>query len=270
MTLAEARVSYTDHDAHIAWRQRVARAFDRAAPHYDRRASAQHDMGQHLWESLPAHATRILDLGCGPGQWTDTLACHYPDAQVVGVDLSSAMLDKAKQAHCHVANWVCADAAHLPFPHNQFDLIFSNLAIQWCDDLVSLFAALYRILAPGGIALINTLVPGTLAEIDHAWSRPGQPAALLTFHSIRDYQRLARVNGFTSPRLNQRRCRFHYPDLGAVMASIKGVGAQVSRPGGQLTRGDVARAAKRYELLREPPGLPVTYELLTLSLTKPS
>ncbi len=60
--------------------------------------------------------------------------------------------------------------------------------------------------------------------------------------------------------------RFHYPDFAAVMASIKGIGAQPSRPGGRLTRADLARAARRYEALREPEGLPVSYRLLTLEL----
>ncbi|WP_148253785.1 methyltransferase domain-containing protein [Aidingimonas lacisalsi] len=256
------------HDQRLGWRRRVAHAFDRAAPHYEQRASAQHVMGERLWTALPEHAHRILDLGCGPGGWTAALASRYPDAALVGLDLSPVMLEHARHTHGDRIGWLCADAAHPPLADQQFDLLFSNLTIQWCPDMAAVFAGLHRLLAARGCALINTLVPGTLTEIDHAWSLPDRPAALLALRSAESYRDQARLCGFEHIRLDQRTYRFHYPTFAAVMASIKGVGAQVSRPGARLTRRDLDRATQRYERLREPHGLPVTYQCLTLTLTK--
>ena len=54
--------------------------------------------------------------------------------------------------------------------------------------------------------------------------------------------------------------------MNAVMASIKGVGAQVTRPNAQLTRRELAAAQARFETLREPQGLPVSYHCFTLHL----
>lgn len=251
------------------WRSRVAHAFSRAAEHYERLAGAQQAIGETMWPRLPAHAEAVLDLGCGPGHWSARLASHYgPNCRVIGLDLAPGMLRMAQHRHGHVAHWIGADAAALPLADASLDLVFSNLAIQWCPDPDAAIAELHRVLRPGGRALVTTLGPGTLDEVRKAWSRPGQPAALLAFHSRERHLAAARLAGFREVAVEAQQLRFHYPDLKAVMASIKGIGAQVSRPGGRLTRADLARAQRRYERRREPAGLPVTYQLLTLELER--
>lgn len=251
------------------WRRRVAHAFSRAAGDYRHLATAQQAMGETLWARLPAHADVVLDLGCGPGHWSARLATRYgDDARVLGLDLAPGMLSEARRTHGEPVRWLCADAAALPLADASLDLVFSNLAIQWCPSLEDTLAELARVLRPGGRALINTLGPGTLAEVGHAWSRPEAPAALLPLRGREQHLAAARLAGFRRVSVEPQSRRFHYPDLAAVMASIKGVGAQPARPGARLTRNDLARARRRFEALREPRGLPVTYQLLTLELIR--
>ncbi|WP_240724887.1 methyltransferase domain-containing protein [Onishia niordana] len=251
------------------WRQRVARAFSRAAPRYSELATAQQTMGQALWQRLPDQASHILDMGCGPGHWTARLADHYAasDTQprVLGLDLAPGMLDKARAEQGEHLDWLCGDAACLPLADQRLDLVFSNLAIQWCPDVNAVFTEVYRVLQPGGRALINTLGPGTLGEVGWAWSRPN---ALLNFQTPQILEQAALRAGFTEIALEQAQERFHYADLTAVMASIKGVGAQLSRPTACLTKRDLAHAKQRYEQLREIQGLPVTYQRLMIELIK--
>ncbi|WP_072820612.1 methyltransferase domain-containing protein [Modicisalibacter ilicicola] len=251
---------------HQEWRGRVARAFSRAASRYVQLAKAQQAMGGRLWPHLPGQAQRILDLGCGPGDWSLRLGMRYPGAQVVGLDLAPGMLDEAQRRHGQAARWVCGDAMALPLAARSVDLVFSNLAIQWCPDLDKAMRELHRVLRPGGRALINTLGPGTLMEVASAWSRPGAPTGVLEFRGAARYLASARLAGFRHMRRLVRSERFFYPDLDAVMASIKGVGAQVARPGARLTRADLLRAEQRYERWREPAGLPVSYRCITLLL----
>ncbi|APE31914.1 SAM-dependent methyltransferase [Halomonas aestuarii] len=249
------------------WQARVARAFSRAAPCYAERATAQRAMARTLLARLPGRAGAVLDLGCGPGEMAAQLADRYGTAcRVTGLDLAPGMLGVARQSHGERIGWLCGDAAALPLLEASQDLVVSNLAIQWCPDLDAVLCELRRVLRPGGRALINTLGPGTLAEVNFAWSYPGRPAALLAFRDAGDHRRSARAAGFRRVDCRERPVRFHYPDLAAVMASIKGVGAQVARPGARLTRTDLARARRRFEALRDPEGLPVTYRLLTLEL----
>ena len=211
----------------------------------------------------------MLDLGCGPGEMTAQLAGRFGGGcTVIGLDLAPGMLEVARRTHGDAARWLGGDAAALPLEDASQDLVVSNLAIQWCPDLEAVMAELRRVLRPGGRALVNTLGPGTLAEVGRAWARPGRPAALIDFHGRDRHLAAARLAGFDRVSVTASRMRFHYPDLAAVMASIKGIGAQVSRPAGHLTRADLARARRRYESLREPTGLPVTYHLLTLELVR--
>ena len=271
MNDALARPPSAAPQAPADWQHRVARAFSRAAEDYARLATAQQAMGEPLWTRLPAHATRVLDLGCGPGHESHRLAGRFgDDCRVLGLDLAPGMIEAARRVHGHEPrlSWLCADAAALPLADASLDLVVSNLAIQWCPDLAQVLTELHRVLRPGGRALINTLAPGTLAEVGHAWSRPGAPAALLPLRGRERHRVAARLAGFRRPEVSQAAWRFHYPDLAAVMASIKGVGAQTARPGARLTRTDLARARRRYEALREPRGLPVTYQLLTLDLSR--
>lgn len=254
------------HSADHDWRRRVARAFSRAASRYTELAGAQQAMGDSLWQRLPGHAASILDLGCGPGHWTARLSQRY-GVTALGLDLAPGMLTHAYRRHGDRGRWLCADAAALPIADDRIELVFSNLAIQWCRDPAAVFAELYRVLAPSGRALINTLGPGTLAEIGHAWARPGRPARVERFVAAHTLRHAAQAVGFRV-HLESAAERFHYPDLAAVMASIKGVGAQVACDGARLTRRDIAQATQRYERLREPAGLPVTYQRLTLELIK--
>jgi len=260
-------VETTDTAQDRDWRRRVAHAFGRAAPHYARRAHAQAQLGEQLWQCLPATASHIVDLGCGPGDWTQRLTARY-GRPALGIDLAFGMLAEARRRHARDAHWLCADATRLPLADGALDLVFSNLAIQWCRDLPALFAELHRVLAPGGMALINTLGPGTLAEVADAWSHPERTTAVEPFVPAAQYRAMIQRVGLHG-RLTPRVVRFHYPDLDAIMASIKGVGAQVARPGARLGRADLARARARFERHREAAGLPVTYHCFTLELHKP-
>lgn len=257
------------------WQRRVAHAFSRAAPRYRELARAQAVMANALFPYLPSSAQQILDIGCGPGDLTRALTHRYPHALVTGLDLSAAMLAEARRCTAapvseHI-QWLCGDAQQLPLEEGSQDLVVSNLAIQWCPDMMQALQEIRRVTKAGGKAVINTLAPGTLQEIQQAWSPspadgPTRNTGVLKFHLRQTYIDAAYAAGWSQVTVNQQRQRFFYPDLKAVMDSIKGVGAQVARQGAHLTRRDIATARARYELLRQPEGLPVSYELLTLVL----
>lgn len=252
--------------AERSWQARVAHAFSRAAPHYDTLATAQRQIGETLWQSLPASAANVLDLGCGTGYWTQCLGEQYPHAQITGLDIAPGMLEQARQRHGDNIYWQQGDAAALPFSERSFDLIFSNLAVQWCRDISAVMHELQRVLRSGGQAHITTLLPGTLDEIAFAWQRP--EALLKTPDQISVAVAIAE-SGLTINRQTANVEHCYYPDLNAVMASIKGVGAQLARPQAHITRRDIAAAKARYEQLRQSEGLPVSYHCLTLTLEKP-
>src|SRR5260370_42614373 len=130
---------------------------------------------------------RILDVACGPAGWVRTLAEKYPDAQVVGIDISQTMLEYASAAAQaqHLSNvsfqflditkpWELADAS--------FDLVNARLMVgllhgeQWPQVM----AEMLRVLAPGGIiVLTDSDEPG------HTNSLAFETLALHTYSSAR-------------------------------------------------------------------------------------
>ena len=133
--------------------RQVRRAFGRAAASYDTHAVLQHEVEQRLLERLEYFETlpmRVLDLGCGPGRAAQAMRMRWKGAQVIALDAALPMLNRVK------ANWlrpvarVNADARALPLADASIDVLYSNLCIQWIDDLPVLFDDFRRVLRPGG------------------------------------------------------------------------------------------------------------------------
>ena len=71
-------------------------------------------------------------------------------AQVVAADIAPGMLERAKRQSRWLRRFarVRADAYSLPFRDGAFELVFSSLMLQWCDDLDAVFAEIARVLRP--------------------------------------------------------------------------------------------------------------------------
>lgn len=112
-------------------------------------------------------AQRVVDLGCGPGNSTELLVQRYPDAEVVGVDNSPAMLESARQRLPGV-RFELADIAAWQ-PAQAPDLIYANAALQWVPGHETLFPRLLSLLAPGGVLAVQ--MPDNWDEPTHAAMR---------------------------------------------------------------------------------------------------
>ncbi len=164
----------------LAAKRDIAREFGRASNTYEQASRLQRQMGDAMLERLArqnANPRSILDLGCGTGWFTRKLEALFPQASVVGVDLSPGMIEKARSASPNGIQWLTADAESLPFLSGTFDLIFSNLMIQWCQHPQAVLDQCRRLLRPGGRLAVSTLLDGTLWELKQAWAvaDPGQP-----------------------------------------------------------------------------------------------
>jgi trans-aconitate 2-methyltransferase len=98
---------------------------------------------------------RIIDLGCGPGNSTDAVAHRWPDAEIVGLDNSSAMIAKARQAEPK-RNWIVGAIRDWANTNDTlFDLVFSNAAMQWVDDHAGIFPLLMKHISPDGALAVQ-------------------------------------------------------------------------------------------------------------------
>jgi ubiquinone/menaquinone biosynthesis C-methylase UbiE len=142
------------------FRPLVRRQFDAIAPQWDSmRLEDTFAPYEAALAALDASPTRILDLGTGTGAGAFTLARRFPDAEVVGVDLSDAMLDQARRNTPEDlrdrVRFERSDASALPFADNSFELASHANMIPFFDEVA-------RVVAPGGHALFAfSSGPGT-------------------------------------------------------------------------------------------------------------
>jgi trans-aconitate 2-methyltransferase len=90
---------------------------------------------------------RVVDLGCGTGELTRHLADSLPESEVLGLDSSAQMLERTAEHSRPGLRFTLGNLAEL---NGAWDLIFSNAALQWCDDHGQLLPFLFSHLAPGG------------------------------------------------------------------------------------------------------------------------
>lgn len=92
---------------------------------------------------------RILDIGCGPGNSTAALKKRWPDAEIIGIDLSEAMIEKAKKDYPDI-RFEVSDAAGDLSGLGSFDIVFSNAALQWMPSHEKLISRLLEMVRAGG------------------------------------------------------------------------------------------------------------------------
>jgi SAM-dependent methyltransferase len=125
--------------------------FDAVAPRWDSLRSPDTFLPyETALESVEPAPRRALDLGTGTGFGAFVLARRFPEAQVVGADLSERMLEQArKNTPAELRDRVSfqqADASNLPYADSEFDLVAHA-------NMIPFFGEVARVVAPGGQAL---------------------------------------------------------------------------------------------------------------------
>jgi trans-aconitate 2-methyltransferase len=106
---------------------------------------------------------RVVDLGCGPGNLTGLLAKRWPEADVLGVDSSPEMIERAQAPGVRFAvgdlrEWVSEESERV-------DVLVSNATLQWVPDHLELLPRLVERVNPGGWFAFQ--VPGNFDEPSH-------------------------------------------------------------------------------------------------------
>ena len=121
-----------------------------------------------LLARVPSFPTRtVVDLGCGPGNSTALLVARYPQANVVGVDNSREMLERAERDLPRVT-WVHADAQSYQ-PAQPVDLLYANAVLQWVPDHARVFPELLAKVREGGALAVQ--MPHNFQEPSHLFMR---------------------------------------------------------------------------------------------------
>ena len=135
------------------FRGRLRTMFDSLAPTWETRIGPHHFWALDLALADVQAPHYVLDLGTGTGVVALALAERYPDAEVVGIDLSPAMIEEARRKVTPELGgrlrFEVGDAAALSCPDGAFDLVVLSNMIPFYDELA-------RIVTPGGILVLSS------------------------------------------------------------------------------------------------------------------
>ena len=151
----------------------VQRMFDRIAPVYDAMNRVMTAGLDRRWrritvEQVVRKGDRVLDACCGTGDLA--IAARARGADVVGLDFSEAMLERAR-AKSREIEWVRGDVLALPFDDASFDAVTIGFGVRNVEDLDAGLRELRRVLRPGGrVGILEITRPrGALAPFYRLW-----------------------------------------------------------------------------------------------------
>jgi len=109
--------------------------------------------------------TRVLDIGCGPGNLTALLAQRWPQANVAGIDSSAEMIARARADQPAIDFAVEDVRAYVDSVPEPVDVLVSNATLQWVPGHLDLLPGLVDAVAPGGWLAFQ--VPGNFDQPSH-------------------------------------------------------------------------------------------------------
>jgi trans-aconitate 2-methyltransferase len=135
----------------------------------------------------------IVDIGCGPGNSTQILHRRWPDADIVGLDSSQRMIEKAREDYPS-QKWMVGDASDLD-TNQKYDIVFSNATLQWVPNHDVLIPRLFNIVNKNGVLAVQvpanneSPIHKVLLSVAQSQKWKGYTSScekLLTYHNV-DY-----------------------------------------------------------------------------------
>jgi malonyl-CoA O-methyltransferase len=274
---------------HVIDKRQVRSAFERAAAGYDQAAVLQREVCDRVLsrlEYIKYVPSVILDAGSGTGYGTRKLLMRYPAAHMLAIDIAPTM---HRQARPVVPRWrqllgiggnqsrnqtsyIAGDIEQMPLKDSSAGLVFSNLTLQWCNDIKKTFTEVHRILQTGGLFMFSTFGPDTLKELRQAFSSVDDYSHVNRFTDMHDIGDMLVHSGFATPVMDMEYITLTYNDVISVMRDLKAIGAHNVTHGrrrGLTGKAIWQKAISQYETLRREGKLPATFEVVYGHAWKP-
>jgi malonyl-CoA O-methyltransferase len=279
--------------------RRLREIFDRRAAAFDEVAFLPREIASRMRERLDyikVAPVRVLDAACGAGADLPGLRERFAEASVTGVDISSAMLARARAAESAEAEsgagWrrflpstlakalgargpqlAQADFAALPFASDAFEMLWSNLALHWHSRPDQVFPEWQRVLKVNGLLMFSTFGPDTLRELAAAYREAERALGLapaphtIDFVDMHDLGDMLVESGFEIPVMDQEVLTITYQSPESLFADVARWGAypfERTKPDqtadAQALRREVHRNLDA--LRRDDGAIPLTFEVI--------
>jgi len=249
--------------------KKIRSAFSNAALEYELLTSLHKEIGRELMKKVidaPA-LDSILDIGTGTGWLTRRAKFYLPESLIVGMDLSEGMLKQAKQKD-ESQLLLQANAAKLPFKEASFDLIVSNLSLQWVRSLEHCFGGVHHCLKRGGKFLFTMFGHRTFEELFQSLNVARQELKGNSF-DVERLKTLDQVNAllqqsdFKDIKLDYERIKVNFKDMASLVKWIKDIGANALPREVFVGKRLLEKASQHYEKnFKDKFGIYATFEVL--------
>lgn len=226
-------------------RERVRRAFGRAAATFATHDFLYREMARRMDERLDVvriTPQRILDAGCGLGADRGALQKRYPEAAWIGLDQSEPMLRRGRDTDQAARGFlnrlmrvigrgaqnsaIVARMEALPVAGQSIDLIWSNAALHWLNDIPAALKEFNRVLKVGGVLMFSTFGPDTLKELRQAVRARGDaPQQINQFTDMHDIGDMLVHGGFADPVMDMETLTLTYADPWQALRELQRAGS---------------------------------------------
>jgi malonyl-CoA O-methyltransferase len=204
--------------------EKIKKAYDRCAPDYDAAASLQRSLADRLVDVIQADSVEfssVLDIGCGTGYLLGEISAYIYG---VGCDISFGMLACARMGHFSAAaRYVQSDARALPFIDSVFDIVVSNAAYQWLEDLALVFRKTKAVLKPAGRFYFTIFNNRTLWQLKEVCG--GMNIASANFPDKAKVFSSLQNAGFEIDLIETHCYEKYYKDLWGLLGALKNIGS---------------------------------------------
>ena len=232
----------------------VKKSFSSGAKTYDKVARIQPIVAARLAAKLTGKPARILEIGCGTGVLSVHLSKQFSKSELVLTDISPSMLEVCKNKLRGNAAFEVMNGEKPNVSLGHFDLIISNLAMQWFDDLSGGIRNLTKMLTPDGLLAFSTLGKDNFPEWRGLLSKYNFSSGLHSYPDVKQLQCLAGFKGLVEEEFIAEK-----HDSGvAFLKALKAIGAATP----QASHHPLSIRELKRVLFDSAKGFSVTYHIL--------
>ncbi len=202
--------------------------FSRNAYDYDKYAQVQHKAAFELLSRIKDDSfKRILEVGCGTGNYTSLLREKFKQARIKAIDISEKMIEVASaKLKDNNIELMVQDAENLGLDEG-FDLVTSNACFQWFEDLEKALIRYKGMLKKEGVIAFSIFGPRTFWELNYALKRVLTHGDIAAVKFIpQDKIKTIFNNHFKEARIEERRYEEYSSSLIGLLNKIKHTGAR--------------------------------------------
>ncbi len=205
----------------------IARNFSRYAYLYDRYADVQKMFALEILGEIKGPSfSRVLEIGCGTGNYTLLLREKFKKARITALDISGKMVEVAQEKlKDKDIEFIVADGESVNFPDEGFDLITSNACFQWFNNLEKALQKYRALLKNNGLISFSIFGPLTFWELNAALESVVQNTPIVA-NSFINKDKISEIlkDNFKDSRIKETIYNESFADLSGLLKKIKYTG----------------------------------------------